>query len=123
MQTRVFLRTTSREREETSRYLANGKSITGIYKELERHRTTIYREIKRNTGATGYRAFSASKRAEAAAGSRRKGKTRLSQDQQLRDYGIRKVRQQWSPRAISERMKIDYPLGMRISHEAIYRYI
>jgi IS30 family transposase len=123
MRTRVYQRITSREREEISRNLAAGKSIAGISKELGRHRTTIYREIKRNSGITGYRAFSASRRAEAAAGSRRWGKTRLSQDSQLRDYVIRKLKEQWSPRAISERMKIDYPLGMRISHEAIYRYI
>jgi IS30 family transposase len=125
MQTGVYQRITNSEREEISRYLAIGKSIVGISNELGRHRTTIYREIKRNRGIAGYRAFSASRRAEAAAGSRRRGKTRLSQDLQLRDYVLQKLKQQWSPRAISERMKIEYPLemGMRISHEAIYRYI
>lgn len=125
MHTTVYQRITDNEREEISRYLATGKSIPTISKELGRHRTTIYREIKRNSGKTGYRAFSASRRAEAAAGSRKRDKTRLSQVRLLRDYVIGRLKQQWSPRAISERIKIEYPLdmGMHISHEAIYRYI
>jgi len=125
MHTKVYQRISNSEREEISRSLATGKSIPKISKELGRHRTTIYREIKRNSGVTGYRAFSASRRAEAAAGSRRRDKTRLSQDELLRAYVIRRLKQKWSPRAISERIKIEYPLdmGMRISHEAIYRYI
>jgi IS30 family transposase len=74
MHTKVYQRISNREREEISRSLATGKLISIISKELGRHRTTIYREIKRNSGRTGYRAFSASRRAEAAAGSRRRDK-------------------------------------------------
>ena len=92
---------------------------------LGRHRATISREIKRNSGKSGYRAFSASRRAQAAAASRRKGKARLNKDKRLRTYVINKLKQQWSPRTISERLKMEYPLDMtmRISHQAIYSYI
>ena len=74
MQTGKYNRLTNDEREEISRSLAQGNSVPEIAQLFGRDRTTIWREIKRNAGKTGYRAFSASKRAEARAGSRRKGK-------------------------------------------------
>jgi IS30 family transposase len=125
MQTTKYFRITSNEREEISRSLASGKSIPEISKELGRHRVTIFREIKRNSGKSGYRAFSASRRAQDSAGSRRRGRTRLDKDKRLCIYVLQRLKRQWSPRAISERLIIEYPLnmGMRISHEAIYRYI
>ena len=124
MQTR-YGRITNTEREEISRALATGKTITEIAKELGRDRTTIFREINRNSGKSGYRAFSASNRAQESAGSRRRGRTKLEQNDCLRAYVLRRLKQQWSPRAISERLKVEYPLDMemRISHEAIYQYI
>jgi transposase, IS30 family len=124
MRTR-YGRITDHEREEISRFLAIGKSITEIAIELGRHRTTIFREINRNSGKSGYRAFSASKRAQASAGSRRRGKTRLEKNERLRTYVLDRLTQQWSPREISERLKVEYPVDMemRISHEAIYQYI
>jgi IS30 family transposase len=61
-------------REEISRGLALGKGMSEIAKMLGRDRSTIWREIKTNSGKTDYRAFSASKRAQAGAGTRRKGK-------------------------------------------------
>jgi transposase, IS30 family len=124
MQTK-YRRITNNEREEISRSLATGKSIIEISKELGRHRTTIFREVNRNSGKSGYRAFSASRRTQDSAGSRRRGKTRLEKDQRLRTYVLQRLKQQWSPRAISERIKVEYPLDMemRISHETIYQYI
>ena len=124
MQTK-YERITNNEREEISRSLATGKSIVKISNELGRHRTTIFREIKRNSGKSGYRAFSASRRAQDSAGSRCRGKTRLEKDQRLRTFVLQRLKQQWSPRAIAERLKVEYPLDMemRISHEAIYQYI
>jgi IS30 family transposase len=125
MQTTKYKRITNNEREEISRSLALGKSIPEISKELGRHRVTIFREINRNSGKSGYRAFSASRRAQDSAGSRRRGKTRIDKNKRLRTYVLQRLKQQWSPRAISERLKVEYPLDMemRISHEAIYRYI
>jgi len=124
MQTR-YGRITNNEREEISRSLAIGKSITEIATELGRHRTTIFREINRNSGKSGYRAFSACRRAQASAGSRRSGRTRLEKNERLRTYVLQRLSLQWSPRAISERLKVEYPLDMemRLSHEAIYQYI
>lgn len=60
-----------------------------------------------------------------AASSRRSGKSRMAQENRLRRYVLAGLRREWSPREIQERMEKEYPLDMtmRISHEAIYRYI
>lgn len=125
MQTTKYIRITNNERQEISRWLALGMSTTEISKELGRNRVTIYREINRNSGKSKYRAFSSSRRAQDSAGSRRRGKTRLDKDKRLCTYALQRLMQQWSPKGISEQLKIEYPLNMemRISHEAIYRYI
>jgi len=124
MQTQ-YGRITNIEREEISRSLASGKTIAEIANELGRHRSTIYREITRNSDKSGYRAFSANKRAQESSGSRHRGRTRLAKNERLRTYVLQRLNLQWSPRAISERLKVEYPLdmGMCISHEAIYQYI
>lgn len=125
MQTIRYQRLTNEERESISRGLAQKKSIRSIAREMERSPSTIAREIKRNCGKTGYRAFSAKQRARAAAGSRRKGKSKLAQREALRQYVLGKLNEEWSPREISERIKIEYTwnMTMQISHEAIYQYI
>lgn len=60
-----------------------------------------------------------------AASSRRSGKSRLAQEKRLRKQVIRRLLHEWSPREIQERLKKEYPLDMtmRISHEAIYRFL
>jgi IS30 family transposase len=125
MQKEKYKQLTNAEREEISRWLANKKSPGAIAKHLGRSRSTISREIKRNSGKTGYRAFGASRRAKVKAASRRKGKSKLSKNEKLRDYVLKSLKKEWSPEEISERIKIEYPLDMmmRISHEAIYHYI
>ena len=116
---------TNAEREEISRCLANKKPLVEIARHLGRNPSTISREIKRNSGKTGYRAFRANNRAQAAASSRRKGKSKITKRERLCEYVLGSLNKEWSPEEISERIKIEYPLDMtmRISHEAIYRYI
>jgi len=125
MQNEKYERLTFAEREEISRSLASKKPISAIAKELGRNPSTIFREVKRNRGKTGYRAFSANKRAQAAATSRQKGKSKISKNKRLSKYVLEGLNKEWSPEEISKRIKIRYPLDMvmRISHEAIYRYI
>jgi IS30 family transposase len=120
-----YKRLREEEGETISKGLAQNKSIRSIAKELERSASTISREIKRNQSKTGYWVFSANQKAKANASSRRKDKRRLMQNQRLRNYVEEKVKQGWSPKAIVERLKIDYPqdMSMRLSHEAIYQYI
>ena len=125
MQKMTYQRLTNDEREEISRSIAKGMSESEIATNLGRHRTTIWREVKRNRSKSGYRAFSASKRAQARAASRREGKRKLVTNQRLSHYVIARLKQNWSPEEISQRLKIEYSVDMRmrISHEAIYQYI
>ena len=120
-----YRRLTGVEREEVSRGLARGETLSAIARRLGRTPSTISREVNRNSGIGGYRAFSAGRRAVERASSRRNGKSRLTREERLRIYVIEKLRRRWSPREIVKRIQEEYPLDMtrRISHEAIYRYI
>jgi IS30 family transposase len=125
MQKGKYKRLGNEERESISRGLAEKRSIRAIAKEINRSPSTVMREIKRNMGKSGYRAFSASRSARTAAASRRKGKSKVAKEEALRRYVIEKLKEAWSPREISERLKIEYAwdMTMQISHEAIYQYI
>jgi IS30 family transposase len=127
MQQTTYRRLTNREREEISRGLAAGISQVEIAGKIHRHPTTVSREIRRNIGKhrREYLVFSASRKALFGASSRRLGKSRLAQEEQLRRYVVAGLSKEWSPREIQERLEKEYPLDMtmRISHEAIYRYI
>ncbi len=113
------------EREEISRGLAVGESISALADRLGRSPSTVSREVLRNSGRSGYRAFSAGRRAFAAASSRRGGKRRLVGEGRLRAYVLEKLNKRWSPQEIVHRMKEEYPLDMtmHISHEAVYQYV
>src|SRR3989344_3781160 len=123
--TTQYRRFSSAEREEASRGLAQGETLSAIARRLGRAPSTLSREVARNSGKSGYRAFSAGRRAHEKASSRKRGKNRLTREDRLRRYVIQKLRQRWSPREIVKRMCEEYPddKAMRISHEAIYQYI
>lgn len=125
MKERLYRRLSNSEREEISRGLATGKTPIKIAKQLGRNPSTIFREINRNSGKSGYRAFSAGQRAKISASSRRKDIRRITQDTRLQTCILAGLRKHWSPREIVRRMEIQYPREerMRISHEAIYQYI
>lgn len=126
MQTTIhYRRLSSAEREEISRGLAQGESLSAIADRMGRTTSTVSREVNRNSGKSGYRAFSAARRAKERASSRKHGKSRLSGEDRLREYVLEKLKKRWSPREIVKRMQEEYPLNMtmRISHEAIYRSI
>ena len=120
-----YRRLSSAEREEMSRGLAQGGSISAIAMRVGRSPSTVSREVNRNNGKSGYRAFSAGRRAKERASSRRNGKSRLAHEERLRTYVLEKLKKCWSPREIVIRMQEESPddTTMRISHEAIYRYI
>lgn len=123
--TTQYRRLSSTEREEVSRGLAQGTKLSAIARRLGRAPSTVVREVRHNSGKSGYRAFSAGNRANVRASSRTQGKSRLTRDDRLRGYVMEKLRRCWSPREIARRIAVEYPddRTMRISHEAIYRYI
>jgi IS30 family transposase len=105
MQKQKYKKLKNQERESISRGLAQKKSIREIAREIGRSPSTVSREIKRDSGKSGYRAFSASRRARAAAGSRRKVKSEVARESDLRQYVMEKLKEEWSPQEISERLK------------------
>jgi IS30 family transposase len=123
--TTPYHRLSATEREDVSRGLAQGASLSALARQLGRAPSTVAREVQHNSGKSGYRAFSAGNRAHLRASSRKLGKSRLTHDDRLRQYVMEKLRMRWSPRAIVNRLQAEYPddRTMRISHEAIYRYI
>jgi len=125
MQNQKYKRLENQERESISRGLAQRRTIRDIAREIGRSPSTVSREIKRNSGKTGYRAFSASRRASMASASRRKGKSKIARQIDLQKYVIEKLKEEWSPQEISERLKKEYSwdMTMQVSHEAIYQYI
>ena len=125
MQHTTYKRLTNSEREEISIGLASGETQASLAKRLGRNASTISREIARNSGASGYRAFSADRRAQASAASRRDGRRRLTQEDRLCTYVLAGLRKRWSPREVVKRIEMAYPqdMSMRISHEAIYQYV
>jgi IS30 family transposase len=114
------------EREEIAVGVARGLSDAQIGVQLDRHRSTIGRERRRNAPARyphRYRAGVAQHRAERRA--RRPKPTRLELVPALRPAVQRMLDDNYSPQQISGRLIVEYPddLEMRLSHETIYRSI
>jgi len=121
-----YKRLSDLEREEISRLLSQKCSFSNIAKELNRHISTISREVKAGScNKYTYRAVKAQNRAKRNASKRKSGKFRLNDNTKLWRYIFKKLRKKWSPRQIAEEVEKDYPLDMtmRISPEAIYTYI
>ena len=100
-----YRRLISAEREEISRGLAQRETLSAIARRLGRTQSTIAREVNRNSGVSGYRAFSAGRRARERASSRRNGKSRLAHEERLRRYVIQKLRKHWCPERLSRACK------------------
>lgn len=92
---------------------------------LKVNRSTIYRELKRNcfkhwrTGIDIYWSDTAHQNYL----DRRKRKTKLDKDKNLKDYVHAKLKSGWSPWQIEGRLKSENEGQCIISHETIYRYI
>ena len=85
------------------------------------HRTTVAREIEAGSTGGAYDFARAHRRAEEAR--RRPRPRKTDSDPMLRSYVVAGLARRWSPRQISERMRLDFPDngGMRICHETIYQ--
>ena len=113
------------ERIEIYRLRAAGKSMQLIARTLERHVSTISREIRRNSMATkvwsgGY----APARAQKLAERRRRwdGRFKLARQPDLRDLVKDRLAMGHSPEQIAGRLTLEHGHTV-ISHESIYRFI
>ena len=113
------------EREELSRLLSQGQTITAVANLLNKHRSTVFREINRKgMNRYTYRAFKANqdaKRQKSQQGRKRK----IDHNPELKQFIFDKLNLRWSPDQIARELKAVYPdnESMHISHEAIYSYI
>jgi transposase, IS30 family len=82
----------------------------------------ISREVERNGGRSAYRVIPAQRRADEY---RARPKPRLLEENTaLHDAVNSGLKQKWSPKQISKRLREDYPGDdtMRVSHETIVRH-
>ena len=107
------------ERYAIARMRSMGYSLRGIARRLDRHPSTISREIQRNGMGNGkYWVDKAHARAMARRWRSRK-KDQYSQQEWSR--ACRMLRQQWSPRQVQGRLR---RLGVKtMSHQSIYRRV
>ena len=108
------------EREEISRGVAAGESLTVIAGRLGRDPSTISRELARNGGRHRYRAHRADRLAWQRG--RRPQACKLAANVTLRAEVEDKLTIRWSPQQISAWLKHTYPhrQEMWVSHETIY---
>ncbi|MFD1049308.1 transposase, partial [Kibdelosporangium lantanae] len=93
-----------------------------IARRLGRHRSTIGRELNRNsTPSRGYRASGAQHTAEQRAA--RPKTAKLAANPELRQRVQEDLLARWSPEQISARLRQQFPdqPEMRVSHETIYQ--
>jgi IS30 family transposase len=109
------------EREEISRGLGAGHTLTWMAAQLGRSVSTVGREVARNGGASAYRATVADSHAWERA--TRPQACKLAGRGRLRRTVAAKLRQQWSPEQIAGWLRTTFPDDerMQLSHETIYR--
>lgn len=114
---------TFEERRILYRLKQKGKSNTEIAELMGRHRSTICRELGRNTGQRGYRP----KQAQHLAEERRLASRRPHKmdDPDVHEYVQQKLEKRWSPDQIAGRAERDFPRAPSrwLSRQTIYDWI
>ncbi len=101
-------------------------SLREIARRLNRHHTTISRELKRQDPLYDETVYWYDWTHPEALKRRRKPRHhRRHHNRRLANYISSKLKLDWSPETISAKLKIDYPNNdeMRVSHETIYRWL
>jgi IS30 family transposase len=118
-----FVHFTSIQRGEINAYLAAGFSNAHIARQLGRDRSSIGREIGRNS----FKGVYDPQRAQAHYHERRKEcrPVRKLDHTPLWSYVFKRIMDGWTPETIAGRLPLEFPdqPKMRISHEAIYQGI
>lgn len=105
------------ERYQIHSLLEAGKSITKIGQILKRHKSTISRELQRNTGLRDYRP----RQAQLLSLMRKRAHVQCRISDRLWSEVERLIRADWSPEQVAWRLYKEQ--GVCISHEWIYHYI
>jgi transposase, IS30 family len=109
------------EREQIAQFRSQQVAKAEIARRLGRHRSTIGRELTRNSDGASYWASSAQQKTQA----RRKHRDRKLDDERLNDYVRHGLVRCWSPEQIAGRSRRDFRRQPRrcVSHSTIYRWI
>ena len=117
----------SKERYVISHLVHYGLSLREISRRLQRHHTTISREIKRNRPTYADDAVYWYDAAQFFVNQRKRMPHHAirQSNPQLVHYVKCKIAEDWSPEQIASRLSVDYPNSktMRICHETIYQWI
>lgn len=109
-----YTQLTQIERYQMSVLLQQEFSVSEIAKILKRHKSTLYRELKRNKGHRGYRP----KQAHEKSLNRRYNSTKsIRLTKTIRRKIIKKIKLEWSPE------QIENHINYAVSHETIYKMI
>lgn len=112
------------ERRKIARWKTAGISVTVIAEKLGRHRSTIFRELRRNAfedstmdDLNGYYCVTAHEMAR----DRRTKLRKLARFSELRQAVIDQIMHGWSPQQIAGRLQVE---GQKhcVSHETIYKF-
>lgn len=112
------------ERRKIARWRLAGVSVDHIAAKLGRHRSTVFREIRRNTfvdpqmpDLNGYYCVTANEMAR----ERRAKLRKLARFAHVRQSVIERIVHGWSPQQIAGRMRLErHPVS--VSHETIYKF-
>jgi len=114
-----------RERRAIEDMLNAKVPVSRIAAHIGRHRSTVYREIRRNVFTddelpylSGYYGVTAQRSADARRARRRK----LVRLEDLREAVILQLKEGWSPEQIAGRLGFEGH-AIRVSHETIYAYV
>jgi len=110
------------DRDRITEMMAEGRGITEIAEALGRHKSSISREVRRNS-SPAYSLY-LSHRAHERAVKRKQEANRHPRlkTEEIVSYVCCKLEMGWSPEQIAGRIGMDYA-DLSISHEAIYQYI
>jgi IS30 family transposase len=113
---------TSDERDLIAVHHANGFNLSDIAKMIGRNKSTISRELTRNSSKSSkiYLAQQAHKRSQ-----KRKKEAAMKEElkcHKIRNFVSNKLKEGWSPEIIAGTLASD-PQNLKISHESIYMYI
>lgn len=114
----MYRQLTQHQRYHIRLCLKAGYSLSGIARRLGVHKSTISREIRRNSGHKGYRPRQAH---EEAMTRRYAAAKRIKMTPAMIDLINHFIRKDFSPEQVSGHLALKY--GLRISHETIYKHI
>jgi len=113
-----YIQLTPSERHRFHAFIEMGYTMTEIARRMNRHRSTLYRELKRNQTAEGYHPHIAQKKTLA----RKQRPCYIQKNPTLRRYLIGRLKAGWSPEQIVGRLKRKGSKHI-VCPETIYRYI